>query len=105
MQQKVVLSESFENCLQMFKMCLQGGAIDENIVEEGCNKPTDERLKQLIHGCLNCCRCVGKTEGNHFVFVMSLVSAECGLMDVGGCHGDLMEALTKVQFGETRSIG
>lgn len=42
MQQKLLLVEGIENCLQMVQVFLQGGVVDEYIVEEDCNKAVEE---------------------------------------------------------------
>lgn len=39
-------------------MILEGGAVYENVVEEHNDEAEEERLKELIHGCLESGQCV-----------------------------------------------
>lgn len=74
-------------------MSLQGVTEDEYIVKENGSESTEKRLKQGVHGSLECRRSITETEWHDAVLVMALVSSKSCFRNVRRGHANLVEAL------------
>jgi hypothetical protein len=76
------------------------GAVDEDIIEEDEDEPTEERPQDVVHEHLERRRGVAQPEQHHHELIEAVVCAERGLGNVLGAHPDLMVAGAEIQLGE-----
>ncbi|GBG60160.1 hypothetical protein CBR_g3403 [Chara braunii] len=92
-----------EDLAEMLKVGLEGGAIDEDIIEVDDDTNFEEVEKNVIHCRPECGGGVCEAEGHHEEFVVPESGTEDGLVGILLTDADLVEATPKVDLVVTRS--
>ncbi|GBG63984.1 hypothetical protein CBR_g40227 [Chara braunii] len=95
-----------EDLAGMLKVGLEGGAIDEDIIEVDDDTDFEEVAEDVIHCRLECGGGVRESEGHHKEFVVPESGTEGGLVGILLADADLVEATAEVNIGigSTESI-
>jgi hypothetical protein len=64
------------------------------------NEYSDEVLQDVIHKCLERCRCIGEAEWHHKKLEVAVMCSECHLLYVGRVHEHLVVPIVEVKLGE-----
>ncbi|GBG88339.1 hypothetical protein CBR_g46904 [Chara braunii] len=95
-----LLSKDREDLVEMLKVGLEGGAIDEDIIEVDDDTNFQEVEENVIHCRLECGGGVCEAEGHHEEFVVPELGTKGGLVGLLLADADLVEATAKVDLGK-----
>jgi hypothetical protein len=62
---------------------------DQDVVKEYDDKLVHVAIEHVVHGRLECGRCIGKSKGHYLELVMSIACAKRCLVDVLLCNPNL----------------
>lgn len=79
----------------------QVGAEHQNVIEEKCDKLTQEWPESVVHRRLERRWGITEAKGHYPELVMTLVRTEGRLVYVGVRHSNLMKTLPQIEFRET----
>jgi hypothetical protein len=103
LDEEAVLVENIEDGTHVTKVIGPRGVVDEDVIKEDEDEPTEERPQDVVHESLERCRGVAQPKRHDQELVEVVVCAERGLGDVLDAHLDLMVAGAEIQFGEEAS--
>lgn len=96
------MGEIIKHLAEVRHMAVEGGVVHQDVIEEHDDKTVKEWFQELVHCCLKCGGHIAQTKWHHFVFRVSLLSAECSLSNIIRRHQNLVKPLSEIQFGEPR---
>ncbi|KAK8447283.1 hypothetical protein SEVIR_8G040866v4 [Setaria viridis] len=100
LEEQAVVVQSGRDDPDVLQVLGEGGAIDQNVVEEHEHKATQEGAQNLIHERLERHRGVRQAEGHDHELKVAVMSSKCRLVNVSIVHSDLVIAAAKVKLGE-----
>ena len=81
-------------------MLIPSIAINQYVIKKNKDVPSQECLENIGHQGLECRRSIGESKRHDQKFVVAIMGAKGGLMDVVGLHSDLMISELKIQLSE-----
>ena len=81
-------------------MLIPSFAINQCVIKKNKDVPSQECSKNIVHQGLECRQSIGESKRHDQKFVVAIMGAKGGLMDVVGLHSDLMISGLKIQLSE-----
>jgi hypothetical protein len=97
---EVVLTQCVEDGTDMSEVFRPGGAVDEYVIEENKDKPSQVWVQHVVHKSLKRCWGVCETEGHHEKLEKALVCAKCRLLNVRRMHQHLVITRPQVELAK-----
>ena len=81
-------------------MLISSFAINQYVIKKNKDVPSQECSENIVHQGLECRRSIDESKGHDQKFVVAIIGAKGGLMDIVGLHSDLMISGLKIQLSE-----
>ena len=87
----------------MCQVCIPRLAVYEDVIEENQDELSEKGPEQVIHETLEGSRSIRQAEGHDQKLEVTIVCAECRLVNIGRLHSNLMVAGAQVEFAKEHS--
>ena len=81
-------------------MLIPSFAINQCVIKKNEDVPSQECSENIIHQGLECRRSIGESKWHDQKFIVFIMGAKGGLMDVVGLHSDLIISVLQIQLSE-----